>query len=68
MLVNSKSLKEFFSINELQLQQLTELISSPLTSLQRKIIVALVTTDVHARDIVENLMVEGVTSIHDFLW
>ena len=36
--------------------------------MRRKIIVALVTTDVHARDIVENLMKEGVSSISDFLW
>jgi dynein heavy chain len=43
-------------------------VRSNLDSVRRKIIVALVTTDVHARDIVESLVKEGVSSINDFLW
>jgi dynein heavy chain len=39
-----------------------------LTELQRKILVALITTDVHNRDIVETLMNENVESINDFNW
>jgi dynein heavy chain len=35
---------------------LIELVRGNLDSIRRKIIVALVTTDVHARDIVENLV------------
>lgn len=50
------------------LAQLTELVRGELTDLQRKIIVALVTTDVHARDIVEDLKNANVQSIHDFKW
>jgi len=30
--------------------------------------VALVTTDVHARDIVEGLLKENVSSVYDFAW
>jgi dynein heavy chain len=30
--------------------------------------VALVTTDVHSRDIIESLSKENVSSINDFLW
>ena len=48
--------------------QLIELVRDKLTSLQRKIIVALVTTDVHARDIVEWLLKESVSSGFDFGW
>ena len=45
------------------------MVRGQLTSLQRKIIVALVTTDVHARDIIEELKADnGVTSISDFKW
>ena len=55
-------------MNESQLAQLTELVRGKLTSLQRKIIVALVTTDVHARDIVEGLMKDNVSSVYDFGW
>ena len=52
----------------MQLNQLIELVRGNLDSVRRKIIVALVTTDVHARDIVENLVKESVSSTNDFLW
>ncbi|OQR82552.1 dynein heavy chain [Achlya hypogyna] len=43
-------------------------IRGKLSSLERKVIVALVTTDVHARDIVECLLVEGVADVGNFIW
>jgi len=43
-------------------------IRSDLTSLVRKVIVALVTTDVHARDIIDELCDREVRDVHDFLW
>jgi dynein heavy chain len=57
---NPFALQEWYETNETQLGQLTELVRGKLTSLQRKIIVALVTTDVHARDIVEGLVKDNV--------
>jgi len=39
-----------------------------LTELDRCIIVALITTDVHARDIVEEMRRAGVASVYDFNW
>jgi len=36
--------------------------------LQRKVIVALITTDVHARDVVETMMNAGVDQINNFTW
>ncbi len=65
---NPFSLQEWYDMNETQLGQLTELVRGKLTSLQRKIIVALVTTDVHARDIIEDLLKSNVQSIYDFTW
>ena len=65
---NPFALQEWYDLNESQLAQLTELVRGKLTSLQRKIIVALVTTDVHARDIIEGLQKDNVTSIYDFAW
>jgi dynein heavy chain, axonemal len=50
------------------LSQLIDLVRGNLDSIRRKVIVALITCDVHARDIVENLMKEQVSSIQDFLW
>ena len=55
-------------MNVTQLEQLTELVRGDLTDLQRRIIVALVTTDVHARDIVEELKNDNVKSAFDFKW
>lgn len=52
-----------FELNELIIK-----IRGDLTSLQRKVIVALVTTDVHARDIVESLWKEKVDSVGNFIW
>ena len=51
-----------------ELQKLIVKIRGPLTKLVRYIIVALVTTDVHARDIIEELLEREVTSTQDFLW
>ena len=44
------------------------LIRGELSSLSRCIIVALVTTDVHARDIIDELCDRGVKDVNDFLW
>lgn len=52
-----------------ELQQLTLLIQNPaLDSIKRKVIVALMTTDVHWRDIVDKLAAENVESLSDFNW
>jgi len=55
MLNNPFSLQDWFEINETQITTLVDLVAGELSSLQRKIIVALVTTDVHARDIIQDL-------------
>ena len=68
MATNPDALNEWKEVNVKQLKELTFLVRGQLTSLQRKIIVALVTTDVHARDIVENLAKEQVQNIQDFGW
>jgi dynein heavy chain len=51
-----------------QLAQLTELIRGHLTANQRRTLVALITQDVHARDMVEELWQGNVQSPFDFLW
>ena len=65
---NPFAVSEWYDMNVTQLEQLTELVRGDLTDLQRKIIVALVTTDVHARDIVEELKNDNVKSAYDFKW
>lgn len=44
------------------------MVRGELTELQRKIVVALITVDVHARDIVEELKEHSVSSAQDFRW
>jgi dynein heavy chain, axonemal len=62
------SLQTWKDQNDVQLRSLTELVRSNLTDLERCIIVALITTDVHARDIVEELRRDNVSSVYDFNW
>lgn len=62
------AVEAWYMDNVSQLSDLTALVRSNLTKLERKVIVALVTTDVHARDIVEDLKDSGTTSIGNFTW
>lgn len=52
----------------LQLSNLTRLVRSSLTRLQRSLVVSLVTTDVHCRDVVDELVAKNVASADDFVW
>ena len=63
---NPFALGEWFDLNQVQIEGLTALVRGNLTDLQRFVIVALITTDVHARDIVEDLRNDQVSSIYDF--
>ena len=63
-----ESLSDCYDLNVNQLKELTELVRGKLSPIQRKIIVALVTTDVHARDIVGQLRDSNVCSTNEFLW
>jgi len=55
-------------MNVSQLGELIQLIITDLGDLERKIIVALVTTDVHARDVIDELKEANVSSTADFMW
>jgi dynein heavy chain len=44
------------------------MVRGDLTSLIRKVIVALITTDVHNRDIIEKLAQSEVENKKDFIW
>ena len=51
-----------------QLSDLAVEVSGPLDKLLRRTLVALITADVHARDIVEDLKNKGVDRVDDFNW
>ncbi|CAD7958105.1 unnamed protein product, partial [Amoebophrya sp. A120] len=63
-------LSKWFQIQMQQLKELTDLLKTfpNLTRLQRLSIVALITQDVHYRDITENLAQEKITSAKSFKW
>jgi len=68
MISNPLALSDWLDDNNKQLKDLTKLVQGKLEDLQRKIIVALVTTDVHARDMIEQMKDEQVNSVYDFNW
>lgn len=51
-----------------QLHNLTRVVRTSLTPTQRSVVVSLVTTDVHFRDIVEGLIKDGVRDSDEFAW
>lgn len=63
-----QAMKQWSSDYKAELQKLIVKIRGSLSKLMRYIIVALVTTDVHARDIIDELCGKNVTSVNDFLW
>jgi len=68
MLSDPLSLTNWSEQNDIQLKGLNDLVRSNLNFLERCIIVALITTDVHARDIVNALKDQNVSSTYDFEW
>ncbi|KAM4706665.1 dynein axonemal heavy chain 6 [Discoglossus pictus] len=65
---NLKSVSEFEKVNFERLNALAALVRGHLPSLHRSIITALITIDVHARDIVSDLVKAQVDSIDSFEW
>jgi dynein heavy chain len=65
---NPLALEDWFNINVSQIEVLTDLVRGELSDLKRRVIVALITVDVHARDIVEELKADQVSSINEFKW
>lgn len=68
MISNPLALSDWLGDNNTQLKDLTKLVQGELSDLQRKIIVALVTTDVHARDIISQMKDDQVSNVFDFNW
>jgi len=51
-----------------QLDDLRELVRSPLSKIGRQILSALIVIEVHARDVVTNMVEEEVCNVNDFEW
>ena len=59
---------DWYQQNVDQLDELIKLIRGDLTEVERRTLVALVTQDVHFRDIIENMAGSGVNNCFDFKW
>jgi len=66
--LNPLALQDWLELNIQQIEQLTALVRGELSDILRRIIVALVTVDVHARDIIDELKGLSVSSINEFKW
>lgn len=62
------ALQDWLDKQILQLETLTELVRGELSDIKRRVVVALITVDVHARDIIEELKNDGVASVNEFKW
>jgi dynein heavy chain len=68
MQVDPDSLNQWFTTNDDWLKKLTELVRGELSDLKRAIVAALITQDVHSRDIIDDLRKENCSSTYDFNW
>ena len=66
--IRNGTMQQWYEKNLSNLQDLAQLVRTGLQKLERKAIVALVIHDVHARDIIEELVDEGLTSMEGFSW
>jgi dynein heavy chain len=58
----------YFEQSHAQLMGLTQTVAGTITKLQRKSLGALITIDVHARDVVGTMRDSGVKEVADFAW
>ncbi|ORX87075.1 hypothetical protein BCR32DRAFT_215666 [Anaeromyces robustus] len=62
------SLKKFSDLSTTNLEKIVELVRGNLSKLSRITLEALVVIDVHARDVVDQLIKQNLESIYDFEW
>jgi dynein heavy chain len=61
-------LPAFFDVMKGQLADLVRLVRGELGSIQREVLSALIVIEVHARDVVETMVKQGVSKLSDFEW
>ena len=67
-LKGNDGLAAYFDVVHMQLLELTETVSGRISKLQRKSLGALITIDVHQRDVTGSMRDAGVTAPTDFEW
>mmetsp|Transcript_11712 Transcript_11712/g.17853 ORF Transcript_11712/g.17853 Transcript_11712/m.17853 type:complete len:332 (-) Transcript_11712:8215-9210(-) len=65
---NKKSIEEFLEFSIEQINAMVSLVRGELNQLQRNVMGAIIVLDVHARDVVRNLIKVRLDNINDFDW
>lgn len=65
---NKKALEEFLNFSVLQINKMVDLVRGELTFHQRTLMGALIVIDVHAREVVRNMIKARVETMNDFEW
>lgn len=65
---NSQALKEFLDFSDKQLKNMIKLVRGKLNPLNRSVMGALIVLDVHALEVVRNMIAARVENINDFPW
>jgi dynein heavy chain, axonemal len=65
---NKKALEEFLEFSIEQINNMVQLVRGDLNKLQRNVMGAIIVLDVHAREVVRNMIKVRVDNINDFDW
>lgn len=65
---NRKALEEFLTFSNLQINKMVALVRGDLNIQQRTLMGALIVIDVHALEVVRNMIKSRVENINDFEW
>ena len=66
--VNDKAMEQFLDFSLRQIDSMVDLVRAPLDKQQRTLLGALLTIDVHARDVVRAMVAKKVSSLSEFEW
>jgi dynein heavy chain len=62
------AMKDFLTFSLKQIDAMVDLVRTPLDKQQRTLLGALLTIDVHARDVTRAMVAKGISSLSDFEW
>ncbi|XP_023247279.1 dynein heavy chain 1, axonemal-like [Copidosoma floridanum] len=66
--IATSSLPNYFRVSISQLDELRELVRQPRTDVERLMLEAIITIEVHARDVLQRLIDDAVRDVNDFNW
>ena len=65
---DKKALEVFLAFSIVQITGMVDLVRGELNKQQRSLLVALIVIDVHARDVIKNMIRTRVDNLNDFEW